>query len=171
VVASACPASSDATFGLVPIDGAAYKDNRITDENADFRLSLIGYAPTDAQLALIDLPGSGDGGAPRLSGVFEPNRIPQFTRVYKRYDWNWDENASPPYGSRGGINNDDQAPVAVIDFGASPGEKIYIPERSATIWSGDVVAMVIYAGPQELTLVYQRQESVGEGYLVHLANF
>jgi hypothetical protein len=99
---------------------------------------------------LIDLPGGSDLGAPKLSGVFEPNRVPQFVRAYKRYDWNWNESAPPPYGSRGGVNDDDQAPVAVIDFGATPGEKIDIPERNATIWSGDIAAMVIYAGEREL---------------------
>lgn len=169
--ADSCPATSSAAFDLIPIDGAFYKNNALTDENADFRLSLIGYAPTDAQLGLIDLPGGSDAGAPRLNGVFEPNRVPDFTRAYKRYDWNWNESAPPPYGERGGLNNDDQAPVAVIDFGTAPGEKIHIPERGATIWTGDVVAMVLYAGPQELTLVYQRQDTVGEGYVVHMTDF
>lgn len=169
--ADSCPAASSAAFDLIPIDGGFYKSNALTDENADFRLSLIGYAPTDAQLALIDLPGGADAGAPRLNGVFEPNRVPDFTRAYKRYDWNWNESAPPPYGERGGLNNDDQAPVAVIDFRTSAGEKIHIPERGATIWNGDVVAMVLYAGPQELTLVYQRQDTVGEGYVVHMTGF
>lgn len=34
-----CPTTSSTVFDLVPIEGAYYKNNALTDENADFRLS------------------------------------------------------------------------------------------------------------------------------------
>jgi hypothetical protein len=58
----------------------------------------------------------------------------------------------------------------VVDFAASPSERIYIPERDARIY-GDNVAMVLYAGPEELTIVYHRHDTVGEGYMIHMMNF
>jgi hypothetical protein len=154
---------------LINIDGGYYKDNRLTDENPDFRLSILGYTATDAPLQLVDYDGGGpDGDGPRLHGVFEPNRLPAFVRAYKRHDWNWNEGGLPPYGSRGGVNND--WPVTVLDFDTSLGEKIHIPERNAQI-GGGFNAMVLYAGENELTLTYYRQDGLASGYVVLMTNF
>ncbi len=163
-----CPTVSSARYELIAVAGGNYKDNRLTDENADLRLSVIGYAPTSAPLSLVDYNGETDQLAPKLHGLFEPNRTPVFVRAYKRHDWNWNESAPPPYGTRGGVNSD--WPVSVIDFEAGAGEAVYIPERGPTIGS-NFNAMVLYAGEEELTLVYYRQDSVVEGYLIHMANF
>lgn len=163
-----CPAVSTAQFGLISIDGAYYKDNRLTDENADLRLSVIGYAETSAPLTLVDYNGATDPNAPKLQGLFEPNRDAAFVKAHKRHDWNWNESAPPPYGTRGGVNND--WPVSVIDFAATKGEGVYPPERGPTIGSG-FVAMVLYAGDEELTLAYYRQDHVALGYVIHMANF
>lgn len=163
-----CPTVSTARFDLIAVAGGYYKDNRLTDENADLRLSVLGYEPTSAPLSLVDYNGDTDPLAPKLHGVFEPNRTPTFVRAYKRHDWNWNESAPPPYGTRGGVNSD--WPVSVIDFGAAEGEAVHIPERGPTI-GGGFNAMVLYAGDEELTLVYYRQDSVVEGYLIHMANF
>ncbi len=103
-----CPATSSETYTLIPIDGAPYKNNAITDDNADFRLLLLGYAPFDASRGLIDLPGGTDGNAPKIWGMFEPARMPEILATYKRNDWNWNEAGPPPYGTRGGVNNDDR---------------------------------------------------------------
>ena len=163
-----CPTASAERYDLIAIGGGNYKDNRLTDENADLRLSVLGYAPTSAPLSLVDYNGDTDPLAPKLHGIFEPNRTPVFARAYKRHDWNWNESAPPPYGSRGGVNND--WPVSVIDLEAAAGEGVYIPERGPTI-GGGFNAMVLYAGEEELTLAYYRQDNVVEGYLIHMANF
>jgi hypothetical protein len=163
-----CPAVSTARYGLTGIDGSYYKDNRLTDANADFRLSIIGYAETSAPLMLVDYNGATDANAPKLQGVFEPNRGPAFVKAHRRHDWNWNESAPPPYGARGGINND--WPVSVIDFAATKGEGIYPPERGPTI-GGGFVAMVLYAGEEELTLAYYRQDHVALGYVINMVNF
>ncbi len=168
--AAGCPTTSSENYALIPIDGAPYKNNAITDNNADFRLLLLGYSPFDAPRSLIDLTGGADPGAPKISGVFDPPRQPEIAATYKRNDWNWDEAAAPPYGSRGGVNNDPEAPVAVVDFRTNGGERVKLPTRGAEIFTG-AMAMVVFASENELAAVYYRQDNVALGYMVHLANF
>lgn len=163
-----CTASGE-QYELVPYDGPAYKNNAISDENADLRLSVMGYAPSGAPLTLIDYNGASDGNAPKLSGIFEPNRVPAFAGVYQHFDWNWNEAGGPPYGARGGANA--QWAASVIDMATAPGERLYLPRRAPAIWSNGIVALVLYAGERELTLAYTRQDSVGDGYVVHMLNF
>jgi hypothetical protein len=156
-------------YELVPYDGPAYKNNAISDENADLRLSVMGYAPAAGPLSLVDYNGDTDGNAPKISGVFEPNRIPAIAQIYQHFDWRWDEGGGPPYGARGGMNA--QWPASVIDVAAAPGERLHIPRRSPVIWNNGIVAMVLYAGERELTIAYTRQDAVGEGYVFHMMNF
>jgi hypothetical protein len=157
------------SYDLVPIDGLAYKNNALTDENADLRLSVLGYAASDAPLTLVDYNGATDADPPKLHGVFEPNRVPAFVAGYKHMDWSWNEVGPPPYGSTSRVNSDWAA--SVIDFGATPGEAIYAPERESVIWGNGVVALVLFASERELTVAYTRQDSVSAGYVVHMANF
>lgn len=157
------------SYDLVPIEGPVYKNNALTDENADLRLSVLGYAASNASLALVDYNGATDSDPPKLGGVFEPNRAPAFVAGYKRLNWVWSEAAQPPYGAPSGVNDDWD--VSVIDFGATPGEAIFAPERGSVIWGSGVVALVLFASERELTLAYTRQDSVSAGYVVHMANF
>jgi hypothetical protein len=168
-----CSTTSSASFDLIGVQGGFYKDNRLTDENADFRLSIIGYTSTPtstgAPLTLVDYNGATDPDAPKLHGIFAPNRIPTFVKNYQRYDWNWNESAPPPYGSRGGVNT--QWPVSVLDMATTKGEAIQIPERSAANSTAGTNAMVLYADEHQITLVYGDQDRVDAGYVVYLANF
>lgn len=156
-------------YELVPYDGPAYKNNAISDENADLRLSVMGLAPSGAPLTLVDYNGASDENAPKLSGIFEPNRIPAITAVYQHFDWIWNEAGGPPYGARGGANA--QWAASAIDMAVAPGERLFIPRRAPAIWSNAIVALVLYAGERELTIAYTRQDSVSDGYVVHLMNF
>ena len=167
-----CPAVSANVYGTVPYEGGPYKNNRLSDENADFRLSILGYEPTSAPLTFVDYGGPADADGPRLHGIFEPNRVPDFVQAYRVYGWNWDENAPPPYGSRGPVNTN--WPVTAIDFGVTPGEAIHIPARDAAIYSDGYTALVLYAGERELTAVYMRADQIvvnGSGYVVHMLGF
>lgn len=166
--ASGCADASVGAFGTIDINGGYYKGNRLTDENADFRLSLIGYAQTNAPLGLVSYNGDTDPNAPKLDGIFRPRRVPAFTRAYKRYDWNWNENAAPPYGTRGGVNND--WPVSVLDLDVTAGESIYLPSRGPEI-GGGFIAMALFASETELTVAYYRQDNVADGYVFHMTNF
>ncbi|MFN3704636.1 MAG: hypothetical protein ACK4WM_01390 [Thermoflexales bacterium] len=153
---------------MIGIQGGYYKNNSLTDENPDFRLSILGYAPTNAPMTLVDYSGSTDPNAPQMAGIFEPNRGPVITGVFKRYDWNWNESGPPPYGARGSVNND--WPVSVINLAATPGESIYIPERNVPNNPIGTVAMVLYADEDEITVTYGDRDTVVNGYVVYLAN-
>lgn len=161
-----CPENSSAGFGLVPVDSGPYKNNRITDENADFRLSVLGVTPVDAYLNLVDYSGWADANAPRFQHIFSPSRTPYFYTAYKRHDWHWDESSLPPYGSRGGLNND--WPVSALDVATNPGESLSIPYRSVVIGNGGHIALVLYASERELTFTYSRSDHVTNGWSVHM---
>jgi len=163
-----CPTASSATYDVIGIQGGYYKNNALTDENADFRLSVLGYATTSAAMTLVDYFGPADPNAPQMAGIFEPNRGPNIVGVFKRYDWNWNESGPPPYGSRGGVNND--WPVSVMNLAATIGEGIYIPERNVPNSTLGTVAMVLYADDDEITLAYGDRDSVVNGYVVYLMN-
>jgi len=163
---SSCASTSPAQFDLVPVDGSS--DTALTDQNADLRLSVLGIVPVEAPLQLVDYSGATDGNAPRLHGMFQPSRIPQMVRVYKRRDWNWDRASAPPYGTPGGANND--WPVSTVDFATTSGEAILIPQRGTAIYGNNIIGMVLYASEQELTIIYTRQDAVGTGYVVHMQN-
>jgi hypothetical protein len=164
-----CPPVSSSSFELVPIEGAAYKNNSLTDENPDLRLSILGYTPASAPPGLVEYNGATDSDPPKLYGLFAPTRLPSIIGVYQRRDWTWNDAGGPPYGWPSGANND--WPASVIEVSAAPGEAIYIPTRNPAIWTNDIVAMVLYAGARELTLAYTRQDSVTAGYVIHLLNF
>ena len=165
-----CPQVSINQYDLVTVEGGYYKGNRLTDENADFRLSVLGYAPVQELLQRVDYNGPTDSNAPNFYNVFNPRRDIGFVAAYRRFDWNWDENAAPPYGIRGGVNND--WPVSVLDLAAIPDEAIYIPRRDVPITSaGPYVAIVLYADDDELTIHYGNRDVVDSGYGIYLANF
>ncbi|BCX02396.1 MAG: hypothetical protein KatS3mg053_0334 [Candidatus Roseilinea sp.] len=164
---AACPVVSSG-YDLVPIEGPPYKNNALTDYNADLRLSVIGVTPADAPPALVDYNGATDPEAPKLHSLFQPNRVPAFLRAYLRFDWVWNEGQGEPYGGRGGLNLD--WPAAALELATTPGETIYPPARSPAIYSGGAIALVLFAGERELTLGYSRHDDVGAGYVVHLLN-
>jgi len=164
-----CAVSSNNTYDLIPPDTTAYKNNHLTDENADLRLSVLGYLPVNTSLSYVAYGGNVESNAPRLRQMFDPPRLPMLVQNYKRYDWNWNENSAPPYGSRGGLNND--YPSAVIDVATSKGETIRVPYRGVPIWSNNDIALVLYASEHELTLAFSRSDSVTNGYVMHLLDF
>lgn len=162
-----CPVVSGG-YDLAPIEGLPYKNNALTDHNPDLRLSVIGLAPTNAPLTLVDYNGPADPDAPKLYGLFQPHRAPAFLRAYLRFDWVWNESQGEPYGTRGGLNLD--WPVAALEVAAAPGETIYPPAREPVIYGGGAMALVLFAAESELTLGYSRHDDVGVGYVVHLLN-
>ncbi len=164
---AACPVVASG-YDLVPFEGPPYKGNALTDHNADLRLSVIGIAPADAPPTLVDYNGPTDPDAPKLHGLFQPNRVPTFLRAYLRFDWVWDEGRGEPYGWRGGLNLD--WPAAALELATAPGETIYPPSRSPLIYGGGAIALVLFADERELTLGYSRHDDVGAGYVVHLLN-
>jgi hypothetical protein len=166
-----CPVVSSAAYETIGIyNNAPYKNNRLTDQNVDFRLSILGFAPVNQPLTFVSYGGGGAGAeGPRLGDMFQPHRVATFSKAYQVYTWNWNESQPAPYGSRGALANN--WPVTVLDMATTPGEAISIPGRDSNIAQDNYKAMVLYAGPNEITLVYMSQDQVvvnGTGYVVNL---
>lgn len=158
-----CPPTSSAVYNLIPVDNppADHPDYL----HGDLNLSLRGYNLTSGSLGLVDYNGSTDSGAPQLAGLVEPNTFPGINAVYRVNSWNW---ACGAHGCPGpAITN---PPVTFMSLKTTPGEPIYIPERSADIYGGGYRALVLYAEEQRITLSYIRQDTVAFGYAVHIEN-
>lgn len=160
---AACPTSSLASFGLMPIDGP--RTDHPDALHGDLNLSLRSYTPTVAFPGLVDYNGPTDPDAPYLAALFEPPHFPGIRTVYQVYDWNW--TGCGVDGCRGGLITNPA--VTLVDLVTTPGELIYVPERGANIF-GSQIAMVLYAEERRITIGYTRRDSVAFGYAVHLEN-
>lgn len=167
---SVCPPSSDANFDLIPIEGQPLADHP-DYLHADLNLLLRGYSAVSETLALEFYNGNTDPNAPKLHGLFEPNRVPQFTSVHQINEWIWDTSKCNG-DSRGcrGEPVDVFWPVTLVGMATTPGEPIYIPERGPQIYSGGFIGMVLYAEKHRITLAYTRRDNVAAGYTVHIEN-
>jgi hypothetical protein len=166
--ASACPASLATSFELIPIEGRPTRDHPGA-VHGDLNLVLRGYIPTSDRLALVDYIGATDPDAPQLSGLFEPNRVPQISSVYRVNDWIWDSSqcGGHPRGCPG-PPAETFWPVTLAGLATVPNEPVYAPERSAQIYSGGYVAMVLYVEHQRITLGYTRRDHAAAGYVIHI---
>lgn len=154
------------SYGTVPRQGAPYKDNRISDANPDFRLSVLGYQPNDAVLNTVAYGGASDLAAPRFRAVFNPPRLPTFASAAQRFNWEWNEAGPPPYGQRTTLAAD--FPLAVLGLASTPGEALRIGGRGTVINGSGEIAMVLFASENELTVVYGRADTVASGYVLHM---
>jgi hypothetical protein len=156
-----CPATSSNQYTSIPVMGArsAHPDS----QHGDLNLALRGYEPTDAALSLVEINGPADGDAPQLAGVL--GRLATIGRAYRARDWNW---ACGELGCRGEVLGNVE--VSLVALQSSPGEAIHVPTRGAEIYGG-FVALVLYADASRLTVVYTREDSVANGYAVHLEDF
>jgi hypothetical protein len=158
---ASCPDSSGASFTTVPVvgGGISYPDS----EHADLNLSLRGYSPTDVTAALFDKDGPVDDDPPQLAGIFTDYRAPVFGQAYRVNDWDWSCGGS---GCR--LGPLDHVAATLITLAAGVGEALGIPHRRAQIYGGGYKALVLYAEPTQITLGYTRDDSVANGYTVHL---
>ena len=160
--AGGCPISSSDQFNSIPVTGA--RASHLDSQHGDLNLALRGYVPVDAALSLVDISGPTDGDAPQLPGVF--GRAASIGSAYQARDWNW---ACGDLGCRGDVLGNVE--VSLIGLATSPGERVAVPTRGAEIYGGGYVALVVYADESRLTLVYTREDSVANGYAVHLEDF
>ena len=157
-----CPASSGHEYTSVPVSGGG--SSHPDSQHGDLNLALRGYEPAEAALSLVDINGPADGDAPQLAGVF--GRLPAFGGAYRARDWNW---ACGEAGCRGEVLGNVE--VSLVALESSPGEDVRVPTRGAEIYGGGFVALVLYADTSRLTVVYTREDSVANGYTVHLEDF
>lgn len=149
------------TYTAIPVDGRV--DNRPAALHGDLNLALRGYTLTVAALTLIDLGGDTDPDAPQLDGLFNPMRAPTITAVFQVHEWDW---GCGPDGCRGQPLTDWE--VTLIEVAAAPNEPLHLPWRAPQIYGGGYRAMVLFAEPTRLTLVYTRRDGADHGYVVHL---
>ena len=156
-----CPDSSGTSFTTVPIAGGgiSYPDS----EHADLNLSLRSYSPADVSAALFDKDGPVDDDPPQIAGIFADYRAPVFGQAYRVNDWDWTCGGS---GCR--LGPLDHVAATLITLTAGAGEALSIPHRRAQIYGGGYKALVLYAEPTRITLGYTRDDSVANGYAVHL---
>jgi hypothetical protein len=155
--------------GCQPIPGASYgtwpiippPTDRPAEEHADLNLALRGYEPAEAYLGLVDYGGPTDPGAPQLTGLFAPPRIPAIVSAYRVHHWDWECNC------RGPVIMD--PPVTLIAVGARPGERVTVPPSGYDIGGGYEV-LVLYAASDRITLKYTGEDNVVYGYTVHVEN-
>jgi len=142
------------SYDLIPLEGQ--RENRPVAEHGDLNLKLRGLQPIEADLTLVDIPGSGlDPDAPNLSDIFKPD----FVRAYTVYDWDWSCNC------QGKLLQEDH--LVLLGIRTTPGEPIFIPPRKQNVYVGKYYATVLYASEDSLTFVYTRAGSVAIGYTVH----
>lgn len=162
VMESGCPAASNHQYSAIPVAGghAAHPPA----QHGDLNLALRGYVPIDGGLSLVDISGPTDGDAPQLPGVF--GRAASIAQTFQARDWNW---ACGGAGCRGEVLSNVE--VSMVGLASVPGEAVHVPTRGAEIYGGGYVALVLFADATRLTVVYTREDSVANGYAVHLEDF
>lgn len=156
-----CPAASDRQYAVIPIEGGP--TDRPAHEHGDLNPHLRGSQASEGHLGLVDINGPTDPNAPQLDGLFLPPRLPHFVGVRRAFDWNW---GCGGHGCRGDLLGAPEATVALLQ--ANPGEALAAPRRGPEIYGGGFVALVLFATETSLTLGYTREDSVANGYAVHL---
>jgi LysM repeat protein len=152
-----CAPIAGENYGQLPIVGSPA--DRPAAQHGDINLALRGYEPTGGQLSLIDMGGATDNRAPQLAGLFEDERTPTFSGVYRVNNWDWGRNA------RGGpITEFD---VTLVGMEVQPGETIHVPGAGYDIGQGYQV-LVMYATTERLTLKYTGEDTVATGYALHV---
>ena len=158
-----CPATSGNAYTTIPVAGGGL--DHPDAEHGDLNLALRGYQPVDAAPALFDKDGPVDGDPPQLAGLFADLRAPAFGQSFAVNDWDW---ACGAHGCAGApLSHVDATLVALRSNG---GETLYVPRRGAQIFGGGYKALVLYAEPTRITLGYTRDDTVANGYVVHLEN-
>ena len=148
------PGSSYASLAVLPPS-----TGRPAAEHADLNLARRGYAPLDADKGLIWLDGPTDPLAPKLQGIFQPQRHSPISATYQVYDWDWDCNCLGELLA--------EPEVTLVALKTTSHETLHVPESGYEIGGGYEV-LVLFATPDSITLKYTRTDNVVSGYTVHM---
>ncbi len=158
VSGEACAFIPTESYATVAVGGS--HPSLPAEVHPDLNLAVRGYAPTIAELQPVDYGGSADPRAPQLAGLLSGGS-PPFGSAYQIFDWDW---AGMGRGTR--ISD---PPVTVLGFRVHRGETLHVPASGYTIGEGWEV-LVLYASSERVTLKYTREDSVVEGYTLHVEN-
>lgn len=143
------------------------RDNpvRPTAAHADKNLALRSYSSTNAPKVLVNLGSDDPNQPPQLATLFNPYRLPTFSNTYRAHHWDWAPSPTP--GTPGGPITD--WPATVLGLATTAGETLRVPVSDYTI-GGGMEVLVIFADADTIALKYTREDSVAQGYLVHIDN-
>ncbi len=163
-----CPTTSGNTYS----QGIAYQwdsDNPVRPAalHADKNIGLRGYNLNTTEFKGFVNYGSDDPTRPPQFGtLFEPDRIPPFSNVYRIYRWNF--GTPPDPGTRG--EEETNPSVTVLGLQTTSGEVLQVPDSGYDI-GGGMEVIVLFADADTIAMKYTREDSVQpNGYLVHVDN-
>jgi hypothetical protein len=159
--ANLCYPIPGSSYGVMYIDGPA--TDRPAEMHADLNLALRSYRPAYLHsVGLLDNCFSvpEDYAAPQLRGLFEDHRRPSIMSVHWVFRWDWVSNSR---------SNDveDAWRVSFLRVFSNPGEILHVPNSGFDLGEG-YEALVLYASPSQITLKFNRIDSVVTGYTLHL---
>jgi hypothetical protein len=147
------------SYGVLAVSN--YTTTPPAETHPDINLAVRGYTPTSGYLGLVDYGPTTDPNAPQLAGLFTTTHAPTFTAVYQVYDWNWPCCRGDPI---------QDPPVTLADLAATPGDVVRVPGRSNGDIGNGYVALVLYASTNRITLKFTSEDSMVQGYGLHLEN-
>lgn len=155
--AQECASVPDNAYGSLPVSPPP--SSPPAAQHPDLNLDVRGYAITAGRREPIDINGDSDPGAPQLAGLFGDRRTPAFNTLYKVHDWDWGcacpgEVLTRPHTS-------------LLGLATTPDEVLHVPDSGYTL-GNDFEVLVLYAAPERITLKYTAEDSVIEGYTLHL---
>jgi len=157
LAAAACEPIAGESYGTLDVNGEP--TDRPAEVHADLNLALRSYEVTSAPLVLVEYGPADDSRAPQLRDLFSNASFRGFSRAYRVYDWNWEDD------KRGSLIDD--WPVTLAGLPAVRGETLHVPGSGYEIGSGYEV-LVLYATENRITLKYTREDNVVYGYTLHV---
>jgi len=165
----ACPASSSASWGAMsPV--RRFTAPSTASSSPDLNLRVRGWYTVNEPLGFA-VYGYPPGQPPDtqnplyLSHVVPGSSVASFVSVYQVSDWDWTGCDCPV------PRNPSPYPVTMLGLRTTLGQPLFVPRRNLPVNDrGGFVAMVLYADARQLAFTYQQDDTVSEGYLVHLEN-
>lgn len=150
------------TYRSVPFLGQ--KTDRDPPQHADLNLKLRGWQLIAGQSqSLVTYAGPTDMDPPKLFDMFVNKAFPGILNNYQVGAWDWASN------SKQGWISSTPWKVHLVGLRTQPGEVLSIPSRKSDIYQGWAQALVLYLDQDSITFVYTREDTVANGYAVHIS--
>ncbi len=171
-----CPATSSNSYYQNVIYRGEVPPIRPAEQHGDKNFALRGFITNTVEAKTL-ISGQADpqepNQPPQLGTIFNPDRVTtaaaNITQVYHTYFWIF--GIYPDPGQRGG--EDANPAVGVLGLGAAPGEVLQAPTsfyEVAFVNNVHYQAFVMYADADTVALHYSAEDTVVNGYTVHIDN-